>query len=218
MIQGQLTKMPEPQAVENMAIWKAVFKTDSRFTKNFKRGGGFSGTDINSTYRMAVMTELFGPCGMGWGWLIEDRWSESIDGRGFAFVQAVIWYRIDGEVYTTGPQIGGTEYGRAPDEAYKMAVTDAIGKCMTSLGLSADIYMKQYDSKYQREDMYVGQEQAKPAEVYDYQMISELVAKAESPEQLSFVRERALKMQPPKEDFDKLKELFDGKKEKLAIA
>ena len=31
-----------------------------------------------------------------------------------------------------------------------MAITDAIGKCATSLGVCADVYMGEFDSKYQR--------------------------------------------------------------------
>lgn len=192
-------------------LWKRLFKTDARFTKNFSRKGGFSGTDINPTYRMAVMTEEFGPCGIGWGWIIEDRWSECIAGNQVAFVQLCIWYRLPGEdkVYTTGPQIGGTEYGRAPDEAYKMAVTDAMGKCMTSLGLSADIYMRQYDSKYQRDDLYTGQES------YSLDWARRLASTARTTDELLAVKRRVRDADPPKDQHEALKALFQERESEI---
>lgn len=196
---------------DNMAIWKRLFKTDSRFTKNFSRKGGFSGTDINPTYRMAVMTEVFGPCGVGWGWTIESRWSECIAGTQVAYVQLAVWYRVPGDdkIYWTGPQIGGTEYGRAPDEAYKMAVTDAMGKCVTSLGLSADIYMRQFDTKYQRDDLYVGQES------YSLDWAKRLAATASSTDELLAVKRRVRDANPPAEQHEALKVLFKEREDEI---
>jgi len=195
-------------------IWKRLFKTDSRFTKEFRRAGGFSGTDINPTYRMAVMTEEFGPCGLGWGWNIEDRWSEQFGDRCYAFVQCSIWYKLDygseEVICTTGSQIGGTEYGRTPDEAYKMAVTDAIGKCMTSLGLSADIYMQQYDSKYQREDVYTGQKE------YDINWATELLSSAAHVEALEKAKNAVRDSRPPKKYHDKLLGVIHAKELEFA--
>jgi len=40
--------------------------------------GGFKGTAIKPTYLMRKATEVFGPCGEGWGWtVLEDRFDES---------------------------------------------------------------------------------------------------------------------------------------------
>jgi len=147
-----------------MELWKQLSPVDKKATKNFKRAGGFSGTDINPQWRMKRMTEVFGPVGVGWGYEIQDRWRESVphgDGETMvAFVQVRVWWtspdhdakgECDEESNRTfyrwtGPQIGGTSMKRTPDEAYKMAITDALGKCFAQLGLGADIYMGEFDN------------------------------------------------------------------------
>lgn len=149
----------------NTQFWNQLQTTDPRITKNFQKSGGFKGTDINPTWRMKRMTEVFGPCGKGWGWNLERTWSEQIGDKTFMFAAVDLWW-TDGipteygdlPRYCTGAQIGGTEAGRAPDEAYKMAITDALGKCMVALGLASDIYMGLWDdSKYQADALQVHQ-------------------------------------------------------------
>jgi len=136
---------------DHLAIWNKCCHTPEEAKKPFRRSGGFSGTDINPQWRMQKMTEMFGPVGTGWGWKVHDRWSEDFPGGvRCVFVVCSVWFIERGKPSWTGEQIGGTEAGRTPDEAYKMAVTDAIGKCMSALGVGADIYLGQCDSKYQR--------------------------------------------------------------------
>jgi hypothetical protein len=133
----------------NNTIWDSVSKTDPKFTKNFKRGGGFGGTDINPAYRLKRMTEQFGICGVGWGWVTERVWREDYAGSAFVFAQVNVW--TGDRVNLTGSQIGGTDASRTPDESYKMAITDALGKCFLALGVAADVYLGEFDSKYSRE-------------------------------------------------------------------
>lgn len=57
---------------ENLELWKRVFKTDERFTKQFTQNGG--GTSINGTYMTMLATREFGPKGKGWGVdILEER-------------------------------------------------------------------------------------------------------------------------------------------------
>lgn len=58
-----------------MTIWDQIEQTDPRFTKKMTTGAKL--TSINGEYQMKRMTELFGPCGIGWGFKIET--SEMID-------------------------------------------------------------------------------------------------------------------------------------------
>ena len=151
--------MREAQAREdNLRVWNALKRTDPRHTKPFTRAGGFRGTQIDPTWRLQMMTELFGPVGKGWGyeqldWTIAER---------MVFVCLRVWWRDPetGEQCWTGPQWGGTEMVsrrrdgvEAPnDEAFKMSVTDALGKCLLQLGLGADVHTGQFDdSKYREE-------------------------------------------------------------------
>lgn len=144
--------------ISNTLLWDQLKKTDPKATKPFKKGGGFTGTQIDPVWRAQRMTEVFGPIGKGWGYDITERWSEEFktkDGTVSAvYVTVNAWYTDPAtkEKLFTGPQIGGTEVGRAADEAYKMAVTDALTKCLVNIGLCADVYLGLFDdSKYREE-------------------------------------------------------------------
>lgn len=139
---------------DKMAIWTAATTPDKEYLKPFVRKGQGKGTDINPTWRAMRMTEMFGPHGKGWGFDIQKTWREQMGEADCVFCQAVVWWLgKDGKRYDTGPQIGGTvvEPDRSQDEAYKMSVTDAIGKCMSYLGVAADVYLGRFDgSKYSK--------------------------------------------------------------------
>lgn len=156
-----MTERKPTQREKNLRFWNEFFKTDPDFTKPFTRGGGFKGTDINPLHRMNRMTEVFGPIGQGWGYeILEDKEVHLTDGRGMWFSKVTVWY-VDPEDpekrYTVGPQWGGTALIEKrkdgslvmDDEAPKKSVTDGIGKCLSYLGVSADVYLGYWDdSKY----------------------------------------------------------------------
>jgi hypothetical protein len=163
------TRSPPADASRNLALWNKLKRTDPRATKPFTRAGGFRGTQIDPTWRLQMMTETFGPVGKGWGydqleWTVHD---------GMVFILARAWY-LDpqtGEVCHTGPQWGGNELARRRrdgteepnDEAFKMAMTDAVGKCLVQIGLAADVHMGQFDdSKYREESEAYFQAKSNP--------------------------------------------------------
>lgn len=138
---------------DNLDLWNSLRRTDPRATKPFDRGT-FKGTQIDPYFRYQLMTEVFGPCGKGWGYELTDP----IIADGLVFIGAKVWY-IDQETREklwSSMQYGGDALtkgkGRVNDEAMKMAVTDAVGKALSLLGLGADVYMGQFDdSKYREE-------------------------------------------------------------------
>lgn len=147
-----------PPINSNLGLWSRLKRTDPKYTKPFQRSGGFRGTQIDPTWRMQMMTEMFGPVGKGWGyeqleWTIAER---------MIFICAHVWYTDPEtkEKFWTGPQWGGTELvrknrdgsERLDDEAFKMSMTDAVGKCLVQIGLGADIHLGEFeDSKYRDE-------------------------------------------------------------------
>ncbi|HVS78441.1 MAG TPA: hypothetical protein VHE11_15990 [Steroidobacteraceae bacterium] len=148
----------------HLRFWDKLKRTDPRATKPFTRSGGFRGTQIDPAWRLQIMTEIFGPVGEGWGyeqleWTVQER---------MIFACVRVWYRDPqtGATHFTGPQWGGTELVRRRrdgseepnDEAFKMSVTDALGKCLLQIGLAADIYLGLFDdSKYREEsEAYYG--------------------------------------------------------------
>ena len=137
---------------ENMELWNTLNAEIppeflSRFTKN-----GFSGTDIKSQYRIQRLTETFGANGVGWGLKHIERWRDSWPGVNFdcCYVMASLWYKIGGETFETSAQVGGTLVDGSPDECWKSATTDVLGKCASTIGLGADIYLGLIDSKYSK--------------------------------------------------------------------
>ena len=146
-------KTAEPPKPNNMELWDRLKRTDPNATKPFDRGT-FKGTQIDPYFRYQMMTEVFGPCGKGWGYELTDP----IITDGLVFVGAKVWYidLLTKEKFWSSMQYGGDALtkgkGRVNDEAMKMAVTDAVGKALSLLGLGADIYMGQFDdSKYREE-------------------------------------------------------------------
>lgn len=143
----------------NTQIWDALKRPPSSALREIK-GGRLNGkTDINPQWRMQVMTERFGPAGVGWKYSVERLWLEpAAEGQVAAFAQINLSYRNPdtGDWSDPIPGIGGSMFIEAEknglhvsDEAYKMAITDALSVAMKALGVAADIYAGLWDgSKY----------------------------------------------------------------------
>lgn len=150
---------------ENLNIWDAVQATDPKYTKAFNRGGGFKGTATNATYLAKKATEQFGPCGLGWGVNVVNE--QLITGaphmsEGVVIANDIIhklhvkfWYVRDGfrgeiEQFGQTQMVGKNKNGFYTDEeAPKKSMTDAMSKCLSLLGFSADIHLGLYDdNKY----------------------------------------------------------------------
>lgn len=149
----------------NLSVWDAVQATDPKYTKGFSRGGGFKGTATNATYLAKKATEQFGPCGIGWGVIVLDEQlitgaPHLIDGQTVASdiihkLHVKFWYVIGGvrgeiEQFGQTQMVGKNKNGFFTDEeAPKKSMTDAMSKCLSLLGFSADIHLGLYDdNKY----------------------------------------------------------------------
>lgn len=112
-------------------------------------------SDINPQWRIEKMTELFGPCGVGWIWVPIDVWiSENV-----CYAHITVQYRTeDGEFSHPVHGYGGTVMGRMSDDSdvYKSTCTDAVSNALRYLGIGADVWYKpgntadqnQFDTKY----------------------------------------------------------------------
>lgn len=152
--------------MSNLSIWQAVERTDPAYTKNFSRGGGFSGTSINAIWLARRATETFGPMGIGWGvdivaedflpgHVLNEAGEKSVIHR----VQVKLWYVLEGqrgEVTHFGQTtfIGANKHGLFTDEeAPKKSLTDATTKALSMLGFGGDIFMGLYDDQQYREEV-----------------------------------------------------------------
>jgi hypothetical protein len=143
--------------MDYMKIWQAVERPPAEALRTIK-GGRLNGkTDISPQWRMKIMTEVFGPCGMGWKYTIDKLWTEpGSENQIMAFALVSVYYKQDSEWSGPVPGIGGSmmiaaEKGglHSSDEAYKMAVTDALSVAFKAVGVAAAIYSGLWDgAKY----------------------------------------------------------------------
>ena len=114
-------------------------------------------TDINPMWRIKKLTELFGPCGLGWKYrIVGYRLEESPTKEIAAFLEIALQVKIDGEWSQEIPGIGGSAFVAQEksgmhmnDECFKMALTDAISVACKALGIGADVYFAKDASKYE---------------------------------------------------------------------
>lgn len=123
----------------------------------FGRNKGKS--DINPQWKYEAVTEVYGLCGLGWKFAVDettvidlpngekmlfmrvalnikdgDNWSEPIYGYGGDFIVK----KENAGLY-------------ADDEAYKKCLTDALGNAMKNIGVAADVYRGMFETKYNGE-------------------------------------------------------------------
>lgn len=153
----------------NLSLYAIGARVPDEACRPFTRPGGFSGTDINAMWRIKALTEMVGPCGIGWYTETVKRWTEHYEETGEAKVYCDInlyirnpatgeWSKpITGtggnsvilsrnKKDSLGNIIGTVEY--ANDEMYKMAETDAFGSACKKLGIGASVYWSSDKSKY----------------------------------------------------------------------
>ena len=121
-------------------------------------GGNLNGyTNINPQWRIQAMTEAYGACGINWKFeKTDEKTFPCPDGKLLLYLEIAL-YILDEEtgrwsepIYGWGGDfiIDKNKNGLvANDEAYKMALTDALGNAMKCLGVGADVYMGLMDSK-----------------------------------------------------------------------
>lgn len=142
----------------NLKIYNAVRKVPQEAMKSIG-GGRLKGmTDINPMWRIKALTELFGPCGIGWYPEITKQWiEEGAKEEKTAHVNINLYVKHEGEWSKPIPGTGGSMFVEAEsrglhtsDECFKMAYTDAISVACKSLGVGADVYWDKDKTKYDR--------------------------------------------------------------------
>jgi len=144
---------------ENLRIYNKVRSVPDTAQKKID-GGRLKGmTDIAPMWRIKTLTDLFGPCGVGWNVRQLDTrtvTNETI-GETAVFVDVELTYRETPEAEWSAPVFGtggaklvAIEKGsiHLDDEAYKKAYTDAISVACKALGIGADVYWDRDADKY----------------------------------------------------------------------
>lgn len=143
---------------DNLFYYAQGAEVPAEARREFRREGGFSGTDINAMWRIKTLTRMFGPAGIGWYTETTKRWTETYDnGEMKAYCDIVLYIR-DPDTGEWSKPITGTGGNsvllsrsggvRANDEVYKMAETDALGSACKKLGIGASVYWSSDRTKY----------------------------------------------------------------------
>lgn len=141
---------------DNLTLWQSVEKTDPKHVKGIT-GKSYQGNSPKPHYLVHKATETFGPCGIGWGFTIEDeRIEEGAGGERMSIARVKVWFKWDGERGEV-EHVGGTQFSGVrssgktftDEDAPKKSVTDALVKALSMIGFAGDIFMGRYDdSKY----------------------------------------------------------------------
>lgn len=140
--------------MNNMQYYSAARSVPPGAVRAIKGGAyGAAGlSDINPQWRIERMTELFGPCGIGWDFTPEV-WTEN----GVCYAHVTVQYKHDNDWSRPVHGYGGTKIGNKDDsDLIKSTVTDALGNALRYIGIGADVWYKpgnssdqnQFDSKY----------------------------------------------------------------------
>ncbi|MBQ8289350.1 MAG: hypothetical protein IJY01_00560 [Clostridia bacterium] len=171
----------------NMSIYNAVRSCPKEAQKAIGAGRLRGKTDINPMWRLKVLTEQFGPCGIGFTISIKRTWiEEGANGERTANVEVALRYKYNGEWSEDVAGIGGamliekeTNGLHTDDDAFKKAYTDAISVACKAIGVAADIYYaNDPESKYYSGDngpMQTPDVPTAPKTLSKYQTVKELI-------------------------------------------
>lgn len=145
--------------MDNLHLYEKGRSVPAEAKKSISAGRLKGMTDINPMFRIKRLTEIFGPCGIGWWYEIIDKRIvfDELSNQKSAFVDIKLFY-IDPEAGTVSHGIPGTggasfvaQEKNGPymsDECFKMALTDAISVASKAIGIGADVYWDKDRSKY----------------------------------------------------------------------
>ena len=136
--------------MENLEIYNKLKSVPQDCLKTIQAGRLKGMSDIKPQWRVLKMTEIFGPCGIGWKYKVTNRLFTEKDsfGQVAVFIDIDLFVKI-GESWSDAiPGCGGSTFIAneknglyMSDEAVKMATTDALSVAMKMLGVGADVYM-----------------------------------------------------------------------------
>lgn len=139
--------------MENLFLYEKSREVPQNARKKIT-GGRLNGKEaIDPMWRIKKLTELFGPCGIGWYYNSVREWLEYYDTSVAAFVKIELYIKVEEEWSKPIQGIGGSMFVEIQNkgpyisaECFKMATTDAISVVCKQLGIGADVYWKENNS------------------------------------------------------------------------
>ena len=82
--------------MDNMELWRSVCVTDPRAVKPIT-GKQYKGNSPKPYWVIQRATEVFGPCGLGWGVQILSERFERFGDEALHIAHVMVWYLKDGK-------------------------------------------------------------------------------------------------------------------------
>lgn len=153
---------------DNLHLWERFADIDPKFTKPIT-GKPYKGTSPNPHYIIRCLTEMFGPVGVGFGWLVEAEGFQPLGEEVLHWCRIRFWHGDPSQpgfsAYGQTKALAKTKNGLSLDEdAPKKSLTDAITKAASQVGVAANIFLGRWDdSKYVAEVNAEYRAEEKPA-------------------------------------------------------
>jgi len=135
---------------DNMDYYNKLKSVPPTCLKTIQAGRLKGMSDIKPQWRVQVLTEVFGMCGIGWKYeIVSVNFSEKDSlGQIACFVTINLFVKVGNEWSAVIPGVGGSTFIAneskglyMSDEVVKMAMTDAISVATKMIGVAADVYM-----------------------------------------------------------------------------
>lgn len=160
--------------MNNMELYELGRSVPNEAMKPITAGRLKGFTDINPMWRIKRLTEMFGPCGIGWWYEITDKRMETgANSEMCVFVDIKLFYRwgdtVSQPVYGTGGSSFVAKENKGmytSDECFKMALTDAISVAAKAIGVGADVYYAKDRDKYSNPEEPDGMPGNNPSAAY----------------------------------------------------
>jgi len=127
----------------NLNIWDAMSYTNPAHTKQFNKFGKTLST-IDAMHQIKNMTNHFGPVGKGWTYSTRYTYTDKC-----VFAEVTISWK-DNEGWNSFGAVSSVcalfRNDKLDDEAPKKAMTDAMTKAFSHMGMNADIFLGKFDS------------------------------------------------------------------------
>lgn len=144
------------EEANNLTLWEKYQEVPKEYLKEIKAGRLKGMTDINPQWRLKMLTQEYGVCGIGWYYEIVEKWiDDGANGERVANVVINLYIKNGNEWSRPIVGIGGSKFisneskgAFTSDEAYKMATTDAISVVCKQLGFGSIIYEGRNEDKY----------------------------------------------------------------------
>lgn len=103
-----MAEKKDKQENDNLRFYNQLKAVPDHAIKEIQAGRLKGMSDINPLFRIKAMTEVFGPCGIGWKYEITKQWQETYGQEVKSFTNINLYIKVNGEWSDPIPGTGGS--------------------------------------------------------------------------------------------------------------